>query len=343
MRAPPAPRPLLVLLAVLVLASLCDAYSYEKGPSLKTIRSPCPGYYCGRTEFNSTHNSACGRCPRGHKVANNTHSLCQPCEDAPESYDWFFLAFHAMIVVTLHWSSVDYSVFCRSLTPAVVGMHAAAALEVAAAAAATLLIYGPTEAGYGRLNICRVRHVSDWYPYFHNPSPNYEETLYCTQEVVFPLFTMVFTFHFLCVALMLVVRPLLASRLLPQRGRSTVYAALHFLPLLSLVHAVLGGLVYFTYPFIVFVISLVSTASHLAFKLDQTPRGLLLGTVTDSRNLVVMLAHWTLHAFGICAITQLNPDYFSAWLLALVPLPTLFYIATARFTDPSNFSPETTS
>ena len=50
------------------------------------------------------------------------------------------------------------------------------------------------------------------YSFLHNPNPNYEETLRCTQEVVFPLYTMVFVFYALCGALMLLVRPCITSR-----------------------------------------------------------------------------------------------------------------------------------
>ena len=93
-----------------------------------------------------------------------------------------------------------------------------------------------------------------------------------------------------------------------------------------------------SYPYIVLVLSLVSSAAHFAFKLDQSAKALVTGCCRDTRNLVILLGHWLLHAFGIAAITQLKDPQFHLPLLALVPLPSLFYVATARFTDPSNFS-----
>jgi hypothetical protein len=45
------------------------------------------------------------------------------------------------------------------------------------------------------------------------------------------------------------VRPWLSSKLLPGSGRNAMYAALYFFPILSLVHAVLGGLVYYSFPY----------------------------------------------------------------------------------------------
>ena len=35
------------------------------------------------------------------------------------------------------------------------------------------------------LRSCRVDRVLDWYTYFQNPNPNYEETLHCTQVSTF--------------------------------------------------------------------------------------------------------------------------------------------------------------
>ena len=54
------------------------------------------------------------------------------------------------------------------------------------------------------------------FPYFiqQNPNPNYEETLHCTQEAVYPLYTMIFIFYALCGILMLLVRPLLSSKVI---------------------------------------------------------------------------------------------------------------------------------
>jgi hypothetical protein len=45
--------------------------------------------------------------------------------------------------------------------------------------------------GVLKLMACRVQRMSDFYTFFHNPNPNYEEKLNCTQEAVYPLFTMV--------------------------------------------------------------------------------------------------------------------------------------------------------
>jgi hypothetical protein len=82
---------------------------------------------------------------------------------------------------------------------------------------------------------------------------------------------------------MLLIRPFLASKFLPGRGRSAVYAALYFLPILSVIHAVGGGLVYASYPYIVLILSVISSATHFAYKLDQSAKSLFLGCFKETR------------------------------------------------------------
>ncbi len=342
MGEPRRPR-LGVCLLALGLSSLAAAYTYEPGPVPKSTRAPCPGRYCGRGPLNETHVGSCGRCERGWRVENNTHSLCRRCRDAPDTYDWLFLAFHAGFVLALHWSSVDRSAMRRSFTAGVLALHLLALLEVALAALATLLLFEPV----GSLEVasCRTERLSDWYSYFHNPQPNYGETLYCTQEVVYPLYTMVFVFHGLCAAFMMLLRPCLTPKLMGgpgggarRRGRSAIYAALYFLPCLALLHAIFGGLIYMAYPYIALVLSLISSATHFAYKLDQTACSLITECFSDCRNFVILLGHWVMHAFGILAITQVRNPLQDLCLLLLVPLPSIFYVTTVRFTDPMNFS-----
>ena len=61
-----------------------------------------------------------------------------------------------------------------------------------------------------------------------------------------------------------------------------------------------------SYPYILILASLVSCAAHYAFKLDQSLRSLVVTSLTESRNLVILLGHWALHAYGIVAVTELK-------------------------------------
>lgn len=62
--------------------------------------------------------------------------------------------------------------------------------------------------------------------------------------------------------------------------------------------------------------------------------------VTKKKRLVVLFSHWLLHAYGLVSISRLDRLEQDLPLLALVPGPTLFYIATARFTEPSRILSE---
>lgn len=57
--------------------------------------------------------------------------------------------------------------------------------------------------------------------------------------------------------------------------------------------------------------------------------------VAKKKRLVVLFSHWLLHAYGIISISRLDKLEQDLPLLALVPGPALFYIATAKFTEPS--------
>lgn len=67
----------------------------------------------------------------------------------------------------------------------------------------------------------------------------------------------------------------------------------------------------------------------------QSMRFLIVSTLTDLRNSVILVGHWLLHAYGIVSITQFKDPVFHGAFVALVPLPAVFYVLTARFTDPN--------
>ena len=64
-------------------------------------------------------------------------------------------------------------------------LHLSALVESAVSALLTLVLSDPM--GSLQIRSCRVQQLSDWYTMLYNPSPNYTDTLHCTQEVVYPL------------------------------------------------------------------------------------------------------------------------------------------------------------
>lgn len=327
---------------VLVVSGFVSPYQWTDGVSDTLV--PCPGLYCGRVDNWLTSNisqterfSECGPCPRGWRVFNPGQSaLCEPCTKSPVLYDWLYLGFVVLFTLLSHWVAIDFTAKRDKFTKEVLILHSCALLEVVIAALVTLVMSHPV--GQFTLHSCGVNKLSDWYTLLHNPFPNYEKVLYCTQEAVYPLYSIVFIFYGLCLLGLVLVRPWLASKFLPGRGRNATYSAFYFLPIFCLAHGVLGGIIYFSYPYIVILVSLVSCAAHYAFQLNQSVKSLVIRSLTDSRNLVILLGHWALHAYGILAVTELKKLTLHLSLLALVPVPTVFYVLTARFTDPARIN-----
>lgn len=100
-------------------------------------------------------------------------------------YDWLYLGFMALLALVLHWFCIDMVSMRRSIPKAVVAMHMCALFEILAASLITLQLTDPI--GSFNITSCKARRLSDWYTLLHNPSPNYETTLHCTQEAVYPL------------------------------------------------------------------------------------------------------------------------------------------------------------
>lgn len=83
------------------------------------------------------------------------------------------------------------------------------------------------------------------------------------------------------------------------------------------------------------ILSVVSSAAHFALKMDQSISSLIVTTLVEPRNVLILIGHWCLHAYGIISITQLTEPKIHALLIFLVPVPALFYVFTAKFTDPN--------
>lgn len=82
---------------------------------------------------------SCGKCPRGWRVSNNTHSICQECDESPSMYDWFYLAFHAILVLVLHFFFIDMYAPRRSFTKDVIVCHLSAVVEVTVSSVLSVL------------------------------------------------------------------------------------------------------------------------------------------------------------------------------------------------------------
>ncbi|XP_012709692.1 JNK1/MAPK8-associated membrane protein [Fundulus heteroclitus] len=298
------------------------------------VSSTCPGLYCGRIVVNESVKGECGVCPRGERV--DIQKVCRPCTETPELYDWLYLGFMAMLPLVLHWFFIEW--YSGKKSSSALLQHVTAMLECSVSAVVTLLLTEPV----GKLSIrsCRVKMLSDWYTMLYNPSPDYVNTLHCTQEAVYPLYTIVLIYYAFCLVMMMLLRPLLVKKIACGLGKTdrfrSIYAALYFFPIVTVLQAVGGGLLYYAFPYIILVLSLVTLAVYMSASEIQSLQSL----IAKKKRLVVLFSHWLLHGYGIISICLLDKLELSLPLLALVPGPTLFYIATAKFTEPSRILSE---
>ncbi|XP_029317099.1 JNK1/MAPK8-associated membrane protein isoform X3 [Cottoperca gobio] len=226
------------------------------------MSSTCPGTYCGRMMVNGSVEGECGVCPRGERA--NLQNVCERCTESPELYDWLYLGFMAMLPLVLHWFFIEW--YSGKKSSSALLQHITAMLECSVSTVVTLLVTEPV----GKLSIhsCRVQMLSDWYTMLYNPSPDYINTLHCTQEAVYPLYTIVLIYYAFCLVLMMLLRPLLVKKIACGLGKSdrfkSIYAALYFFPILTVLQAVGGGLLYYAFPYIILVLSLVTLAVYMS-------------------------------------------------------------------------------
>ncbi|CAG7836150.1 unnamed protein product [Allacma fusca] len=294
-------------------------YEHARG-NVSKLPAYCPGLYCGRRVLQEGNIwGACGSCPRGFR-RNDQNYVCTPCQSDLLLYDWLYLGFMALLPVLLHLSSIETKLLRSGKHT--LGLVVCSVVEVALAGVITLLSWEPAS------------RMSDWYPIFYNPQPNFMETLHCSYEAVYPLYTIVLVFYAVADLLMLIMR-FLAHVILGVKVSKSIYAGLYFFPILALAHLTLGGLIYNYFPYVTIITSVISCSYNFSKRKNQDIRSLFLDSVKDWRNLGIILCHWFLHGYGIISITELKNFYRDLWLLSLVPLPALLYIFTVNFSDPA--------
>lgn len=285
----------------------------------------CPGQYCGRIISNGDIGD-CGACPRGYRTNG---SLCVECSSSLELYDWLYLGFMVSSSLVIHWFFIDF--FMRRERKREYLLFLSAFVESALAAILSILANKPQ--GSLSLTTCKSLQLADWYTVFFNPKPDHVTTVHCTQEVVYPLYTIVLMYYALSIGLLFLFRPIISHLFCDGQGRASIYAALYFLPSLSVIQAVFGGLIYYGFPYVTLVLSVLSTAAVMAKNNITHIRQLL----SSRRHVIIIIAHWLVHAYGILAVTLLRKPAVHGPLFTLVLAPVLFYLLTHSFTEPNKF------
>ncbi|KAI2806056.1 hypothetical protein BLOT_005067 [Blomia tropicalis] len=303
----------------------------------------CPGVYCGRIIVNGTL-SQCGGCPRAFR--SNSQHICVPCNEPLQLYDWIYLLFMVLVFVVIQCYFIDQSFKSNKLNFLSFSLYLATICESIIASIISTL---PFNSGWDfNLRTCGVKSFADWYTLFFNPSIN--ENFHCTQEAVYPLYSIVFIFYFIALCLVLsrhiylrlicfilyfITRSNQVKRLYPKDCiTKNTYYILYSIPALLFIHAILAGVIYYIFPFLILFGSVISITIHLSRYIDQSSLQLM-RSIFQFRNFSIVLFHWSLHAFGVISLFNLS-NTACLFLIFAVPLPTLFYISTTKFTDPSN-------
>lgn len=231
------------------------------------------------------------------------------------------------------------------------------------------------------------------------------DTIHYYTPMLFFRYTIVLIYYAFCLVFMMLLRPLLVKKIACGLGKTdrfkSIYAALYFFPILTVLQAVGGGLLCecrlfiffneylrmylvdicvfifpflilsdYAFPYIILVLSLVTLAVYMSASEIQVNILLLYvfcnvtvlfisywktnvlklfvsylpqsfkNLVAKKKRLVVLFSHWLLHAYGIISISRLDKLGQDLPLLALVPGPALFYLLTARFTEPNRILSE---
>ncbi|EDO44415.1 predicted protein [Nematostella vectensis] len=286
----------------------------------------CPGQYCGRVQDRNGKFGKCQACPRGYRSYGD---LCVKCTKSLRLHDWLYLGFIILTVIVLHWFFIDY--FVQRVRQNMILLFVSSVIETTLAAIFTLLVNEPK--GTLNLTACWTERLSDWYTVFFNPKPDYVNTIHCTNEAVYPLYTIVLTFHAIAVTMLILIRPVLSHRMCAGSGLSSIYAAMYFLPVLAAVHALLGGLLYYSYPYITLVVSVISTAVVLSKNKITNIRQLM----GSKRHISIVFGHWLINAYGLLAVTEVTQPSVHGPMFLLVTTPVLFYLATSSLTEPNKF------
>jgi hypothetical protein len=196
-----------------------------------------------------------------------------------------------------------------------------------------LLTFSDASVSWFIISSCRVTRLSDWYTVLYNP-----RTISCTQEAVYPLFSMIMLLYVIALLMLILIRPFVICRISDNKSPKTIYLTLYAIPALAFIHIVLCGVIYYLFPYLTIIASIISLATHLSCRLDQRTSALFVNSFKDVKNLVIILGHWLLHVLGIIALTHFKQFWRDILLLLCVPLPTIFYILTSKYSDPSKIN-----
>eukprot|EP01117_Protostelium_nocturnum_P003091 TRINITY_DN14032_c1_g1_i1.p1 TRINITY_DN14032_c1_g1~~TRINITY_DN14032_c1_g1_i1.p1 ORF type:complete len:323 (-),score=68.71 TRINITY_DN14032_c1_g1_i1:77-1045(-) len=276
----------------------------------------CAGRYCGRPYNPLTGqvtSSACGACDRGSRT---DHWVCLPCTETISAYAICYLVFIVMFA------------FCCQVLLAILYLKnnnrtatfIAIPIELVVSMILAVLCFEPL--GSLKIYSCMATDPSplaDWYTLSHSPSNNS-----CGSEAVYPMWTLVMVFYAFCALVPLIVRTVCILIVGDEKGYSSLYHPLYLYPFLVIAQAIIGGLIYFSFPYIVLVVMFVlqiacyNTLEERAFNYPD---------------FLFLVLGYTMSVFAIISIKFF---FGTSWLLLIAAflgpavLPAILYIDHRR-------------
>ncbi|CAP29295.1 Protein CBR-JAMP-1 [Caenorhabditis briggsae] len=331
--------PVMSYTAILVCGNVSVAMSMLSGHA-STTQPACLGF-CGRSFISTNYSeeatstsslSQCGACSFGYR--SNATSICVPCETPLQAYDWMYLLFIALLPLLLHMQFIRVArKYCRTRYYEV-SEYLCVILENVIACVISVLIYPPRFSFF--LNGCEKTGLKEWYPACYNPKIGYTKTMRCTYEVVFPLYSITFVHHMILMGAIFTLRSILYCAMLYKAyNAKPYYLAIVSVPLLVMIHSVLSGLIFYSFPYILLIGSLWAMCFHLALEGKRPLKEMIVRLATSPTHWVFLTITMLMLSFGVVAlITPLDIQY--RWsLLCLVPVPLVFYLITIPFSNPA--------
>lgn len=147
-----------------------------------------------------------------------------------------------LLLVLIEIYTIDHCVKRRKIfTLDIMPLYVCSIIENLISAIITLLIMEPM--GKFTLYSCGARRLADWYTLFFNPVPGYASTMRCTQEAVYPYYSIVFVHYTLALASLLIIRPLVPVKRKEIDICKTIYLTMYAIPALAIIHAIFAGVI----------------------------------------------------------------------------------------------------
>ncbi|OON17997.1 hypothetical protein X801_06157 [Opisthorchis viverrini] len=336
----------------------------------------CAGTYCGHIE----NGTECGSCPWGTRVDvnDNRDSLCSVCTITPSLHGWMYLGFTVMMPMSFLFnfpssplqSPVTHST-CpnnpesssgnRNMSTAIVqpplllqdqsscgnpvrtckylswglvyfALHCLSAFV-------SILLFPPL----GSLNLysCVPQKLEDFYAPFL--------IVYgCPSEVVFPYLSLPLVYFafsiFGCVLFYVAILLTPSGSVDLSKWLRVTHLSLYAYPVLGLVVFIFGGVLYYSYPYVILILAVIHSVYRFPAIFDYcapTTNGSVLPVchplvvirslfcVPEPALALTLLV--SLFCFGYSLISL---DISTVWVLVFTFVPFLFYLLTLPFTHP---------